>query len=402
MATVTTVLRKDKTNKKGEAPINFRIIKNRRISYITSGIMIPIENWDEKNIRIKGKHPHSGRLNSLLTNKFNEIQDHVLALKTYSQIQTSRQIKTKVFGDKPVDFFQYSSVALERYKNSGKIGTYDNFYSTYHKLKEFMKSGSLAFSEIDPKFLIGFETFLRVTKSNSINTINKDMRFIRNIFNQAINEDKIGYELNPFKKYKLKTEKTSRSFLTEDELKLIEDYPCTKGTKMDIHRDMFIFASFSGGLRISDMLKLRWKDFDGSHIHCIIKKTGVQLSIKVPNKGLTILEKYKIKPLNKNGFIFPLLNPNLNLESPEDLDHAISKASAYVNKNLKLITNTLELEKKVSFHCSRHSFAVMALRKGVSIDKVSKLLAHAALRETQIYAKIVNQELDKAMDIFND
>ncbi len=401
MASVTTVLRKDKENKKGEAPIHFRIIKNRRISYIASSVMIPIENWDEKNNRIKGKHPHSGRLNSLLTNKFNEIQDRVLELETYSKVQTAKQIKKKVFGDKPVDFFQYATTALQRYKQEGKIGTYDNFYSTYNKLNEFMKAGPLAFSEIDPKFLAEFETYLRVKKKNSINTINKDMRFIRNIFNQAISEDKIEYEINPFRKYKLKTAKTSRSFLTEEELKLIEEYPCTVGTKMDIHRDMFVFASFSGGLRISDMLKLKWKDFDGTHINITIKKTGVQLSIKVPNKGLTILEKYKMTPQNKNAFIFPLLNSNLNLDSPVDLDDAISRASAYVNKNLKIIVKAVEIGKRVSFHTSRHSFAVLALKKGVSIDKVSKLLAHAALRETQVYAKIVNQELDKAMDLFD-
>ncbi len=72
MASVTVVQRKDKANKKGEAPIHFRIIKNRKVSYITSSLMIPIENWDEKKVRIKGKHPHSGRLNSYLSNKFNK------------------------------------------------------------------------------------------------------------------------------------------------------------------------------------------------------------------------------------------------------------------------------------------------------------------------------------------
>ena len=82
MASVTVVLRKDKVNKKGEAPIHFRIIKNRQISYISSTVIIPVVNWDEKNHRIKGKHPHSGRLNSFLSNKFNEIQDRVLALET--------------------------------------------------------------------------------------------------------------------------------------------------------------------------------------------------------------------------------------------------------------------------------------------------------------------------------
>ena len=61
-----------------------------------------------------------------------------------------------------------------------------------------------------------------------------------------------------------------------------------------------------------------------------------------------------------------------------------------------------EIDKPLSFHISRHTWATRALRKGVSIDKVSKLMGHAQLRETQIYAKIVNEELDKAMDVFND
>ena len=72
-----------------------------------------------------------------------------------------------------------------------------------------------------------------------------------------------------------------------------------------------------------------------------------------------------------------------------------------MNKNLKLIAEDVGIEKNLSFHIARHTFAVRALRKGISIDKVSKLLAHAAIRETQIYAKIVNADLDNAMDVFN-
>ena len=54
---------------------------------------------------------------------------------------------------------------------------------------------------------------------------------------------------------------------------------------MELHRDMFVFASYTGGLRISDVLKLQWKDFDGTHLNVVIKKTGSQVSIKVPNKS---------------------------------------------------------------------------------------------------------------------
>ena len=60
------------------------------------------------------------------------------------------------------------------------------------------------------------------------------------------------------------------------------------------------------------------------------------------------------------------------------------------------------MQKNLSFHISRHTWATRALRKGVSIDKVSKLMGHAQIKETQVYAKIVNEELDKAMDVFDD
>ncbi len=165
---------------------------------------------------------------------------------------------------------------------------------------------------------------------------------------------------------------------------------------------MFVFSAYAGGLRVSDVLLLKWKDFDGHHIHVTIMKTGGQLSIKLPNKSLEIIKKYKLAKADKNAFIFPLLPDELELTNAREVDTEISRATAYTNKNLKIIAKKLEIEKNISFHISRHTFATRALRKGISIDKVSKILGHAALRETQIYAKIVRSELDKAMDIFNE
>lgn len=91
----------------------------------------------------------------------------------------------------------------------------------------------------------------------------------------------------------------------------------------------------------------------------------------------------------------------LDLNNPEAVDTAISRCTALINKNLKIIAKAVGIRKILSFHISRHSFAVRALRKGISIDKVSKLLAHSNIRETQIYARVVNEELDKAMEVFN-
>ncbi len=84
------------------------------------------------------------------------------------------------------------------------------------------------------------------------------------------------------------------------------------------------------------------------------------------------------------------------------LDKMISSKTTIVNKQLKDLATDAGIDKNLSFHISRHTWATRALRKGVSIDKVSKLMGHAAIKETQVYAKIVNEELDKAMDVFND
>ena len=221
------------------------------------------------------------------------------------------------------------------------------------------------------------------------------------MFNDAYRQDLIEHNQNPFLKYQLKQEKTDKIFLTEDELSKIENLALNEGTRMALHRDMFVFACYAGGLRVSDVLQLKWKNFDGSHILLTIKKTSEQLQIKLPNKAMEIINKNKEPKVDPNSYIFPILDQNLDLKDRENLDRVISGANAYINKNLKIIAEKAKINKNISFHTSRHTWATRALRLGVSIDKVSKLMGHAQIRETMVYAKIVNSELDKAMDAFN-
>lgn len=402
MASISIVYRKDKLNKKGEAPVHFRIIKDRKISYISSGIMLPEEHWDSKKNCIKGKHANSARLNSFLSNKFTELQDQVFEHETIKKSLTSRQLRDKIYGKKPTDFFSFADESMEAFIREGKISTYDGCKSTIKKLKEYVNNRNIDFQDIDVNFLNKYEKYLKDDLKNSTNTVHKDFKFIRKLFNEAYSNELIEHQIIPFNKYKMKVEKTERTYLTEEELTLIENFEAKFGTRLALHRDMFIFAAYAGGLRVSDILQLKWKHFDGQHIDFTIRKTGSQLSIKLPNKALEIINRYKVNPEEKNSFIFPMIPESTNLDDPRELDTALSRATAYINKNLKHMETELKLDKHISFHISRHTFATRALRKGISIDKVSKIMGHAQIRETQIYAKIVNSELDKAMDIFND
>jgi len=399
MASVTIVFRKEKINTKGDAPIHFRIIKNRKASYIASGIMIPPLQWDEKKNKVKSTFRSSSRLNSYLSNKFTEIQDTVLQHETLSRALTSKHLKEKVFGKRPSDFFAFADDIVKQYWKEGRIGTYDKNKSVVAKLKEYRPL--LTFYDITPEFLMKYEQYLREEHGNMTNTVHKDMKFIRKVFNDAIRSDVVEYEATPFRKYKLKLEKTHRDYLTEDELIRIEECTIIPDTRLALHRDMFVFAAYSGGLRVSDTLQLQWINYDGTHLNIVIKKTGAQLAIKIPNKGLEIINRYKKDDSTSEDFIFPMLRPSLNMNDPVELDAAVTSATTLINKNLKRIAKLAKIEKRLSFHISRHSFAVLALRKGITIDKVSKLMAHSTIKETLVYAKIANEELDKAMDVFN-
>ncbi|MFZ4706809.1 MAG: tyrosine-type recombinase/integrase [Bacteroidales bacterium] len=402
MATVSTVYRKDKLNKKNEAPIHFRIIKDRKISYISSGIMINMDLWDFTKNKVKPKHKNSKRFNSFLSNKHAELQDKVFEHDTAQKSLTGRQLRDKIYGKKPTDFFPFADAIVEEYNAAGKIGTYDKNKSVIEKLRKYLKEANICFQDITPEFLAKYEKYLREELKNKTNTVGKDFKFIRKVFNDAYRQELIPHESNPFNKYKLKTEKTERCYLTEDELLLFENFKATPGTRLELHKDMFVFAAYAGGLRVSDVLQLRWPDFDGSNINFTIKKTGSQISIKVPNKGLELIRKYEVKKANPNDYIFPMLDNALDTGNLRAVDHAISCATSYINKNLQIIAPKVGIEKHISFHTSRHTWATRALRKGISIDKVSKLMGHSAIKETQVYAKIISSELDKAMDVFND
>lgn len=399
MTSVTIVYRKDKINARREAPIHFRIIKDRKASYIASGIMLPPHQWDEKKRKVKSTHGNSARLNSYLYNKFTEIQDTVLQHETLSKSLSSQHLKEKVFGKRPSDFFSFADGIVEGYRKEGRIGTGDKNKSVMNKLKRYKPS--LTFYDITPEFLTKYEQYLRQEYGNVTNTVGKDMKFIRKVFNDATKADIIGYEVNPFRRYQIKQERTHRDYLAGDELTWIEECNIDQGTRLELSRDMFVFSCYTGGLRVSDMLQLKWTNFDSTYLNIVIRKTGAQLSIKVPDKGLQIIGKYKKEGSIKEDFIFPLLKPMVNMNDPVELDAAISGATTLINHNLKILAKRTKIKKRLSFHIARHSFAVMALRKGITIDKVSKLMAHATIKETQTYAKIVSEELDKAMDVFN-
>ncbi|MEP7129008.1 MAG: phage integrase SAM-like domain and Arm DNA-binding domain-containing protein, partial [Chitinophagales bacterium] len=234
MPSVSIIFRNDKLNSKSLAPIHLRIIKDRKTNYISTGIMLPEKFWDEKNKKVKAGFPNSNRLNSFISNKFTELQDQVFEHETLSKSLTTRQLKNKIYGNKPSDFFRFADQACELYLQADKIGTHDKNKSVINKVRDFWKSGELMFQDITVDWLNKYENFCRKEYGNKTNTIHKDFKFIRKLFNDAYRQDIIEHDQIPFLKFQMKTEKTQRTFLTEAELKSMEDLKPVSGSRMEL------------------------------------------------------------------------------------------------------------------------------------------------------------------------
>jgi integrase len=384
------------------APVHFRIIKNRKTRYISSGLMLHIDEWDFSNNKVKSKHNNSSRMNAFLAKKFSEIQDSILDYETTNRSVTSDQLKQHIYGSKPVDFFEFAEKLSNEYLANKQISTHNLSKIVIQKLRNFVGNKAICLQEITPEFLEKFVVYLRTTCNNNTNTTAKNIKFIRRVFSEAYRKDLIEHSANPFRKYKFKSEKTERTYLSEGELFSIETKAITEGSKADTYRNMFVFASYAGGIRVSDVLKLRWMDFDGTHIHVTMRKTKEQISIKLPIKSLDIINKYKHLKKSNTSYIFPVLPDDFFKYDAAKAHRVLMNATSTINNALNKIRLDLNIPKRVSFHISRHTFATRALKKGIAIDKVQKILGHTDIKETQIYAKIVNSELDKAMDVFND
>jgi site-specific recombinase XerD len=265
------------------------------------------------------------------------------------------------------------------------------------KFSDFNKGKDLQIADITPALLQRYDYYLQTVLKNSANTRHRDFKYLKMVFKEAYKLDYIDSLSNPFDKYTIKTSATSKQYLTEDEIERISDLDLTQNLNHEISKNIFLFACYAYGLRISDIILLRKNQLVGDRIKIKTKKTNHQLDVKLPQKAIEILDWFnKINP--DNDFIFGLAPKDLDINNPVAVDSLISTETARYNKFLKIIARKANIEKPLSSHIARHSFGTRALRKGLDIYQVSTLMTHSSLKQTQAYAKIVSSELDKVAD----
>jgi site-specific recombinase XerD len=242
------------------------------------------------------------------------------------------------------------------------------------------KTSDILLWHLDKDFVLDFAAFLRIEYKLDTNSSEKLMRIFKRITTMCFKNGQMPKD--PFCEHKIKKVKKDRGYLTKHELdKILEYTPDCK--RMEKVRDIFVFCCFTG-LDYSTVASLRDTDIvigDDSSLW-IYKdrvKTGIQSRIKLLSIPLAIIKKYE--ETKSGSYVLPVMS------------------NAKYNAYLKELAEGCGIEKKITTHLARHTFATtVTLANGVPIETVSKMLGHTKITTTQIYARAIDKKVSDDMD----
>ncbi|WP_394759807.1 tyrosine-type recombinase/integrase [Flavobacterium sp.] len=403
MASIKLILRMHQQDQAGHCPLYIRVIKDRKAKFISVGVKLKESEWDEAKQRVKKNHPNSARMNASIAQKIADAEAQVADLERKVKTVSANKLKDAIKGKQVPNFFEYSRKHCEKIKGSVSISTYKNYLLYLDKFEKWVGTKDVFFDDITVSLLLDFMAYMSNTLKNGATTQRYSIMILAIMFKQAIKEDIIPEYMYPFSKLTLKKDPAERLFLKKDQIEALINYKTEEGSLNCIYRDMFVFSIYAGGLRFSDVLEFQNKHFneEEQRIKKVIRKTGRWHQFKIGKVALDIIKKYQKPNPQPDDCVFPIItNRELFLKNDEYRFDITQQKNKSANFQIQRIAKALELPVHVSFHLSRHSFATNALNNGMRIEHVSKLMDHRDIRTTQIYAKILGEELDKAVDDF--
>ena len=385
-------IKRKKLLKNGYAPVYMRITVDGRFLEASLKRGVNPKTWNEKKQRSTGRDRLSLELNDYLDDTLAKILKIHQRFADEKKIINPKTILDEWAGriEKPKMLCEEFRTDNEKYRQRLEIG--DVVLNTVLRneraeryLGEFIvkkyKAEDIPFSAIDNAFLRDFHLFLRVDKKQEQNTANKYCKILKRIVTLAL--DNKWMDVNPFQGVRFQAKATNRQFLTEKELSTIMNKTFTLDRLNEV-RDIFVFCALTG-LSFSDVEGLKPEhvsvDDDGNYwIHKARQKTKNVCSIPYLESARAIAEKYKGHPLcEKRGVLLPVIS------------------NQRMNSYLGEIAGICGINKPLTMHIARHSFACLALANGVSMEIIARMLGHSDIRTTKIYAKVIDKSIAEQM-----
>ncbi|MBL7690607.1 MAG: site-specific integrase [Flavipsychrobacter sp.] len=384
-------LNRHRINKRGECKVSMRITIHGQREVITTGVSVSPEVWDNNKSRIKGKSPTANSQNNLLSTWKSRATSIYSDLLNSGMPVSSTFIKNKLLGTEDKTTSLMEVVALHNAYVSKRVdvevckATHTKYETLRKKLEAYLRKEhsrtDIFLKELNQRFVIGFELFLKLEEKIAHNTTIKYVQFLKRIINFAIANEYILH--NPFSAFKCTFQPVIRECLTQDEIDRIHTKEISIQRLAHV-RDIFVFSCYTG-LAYADVKKLKYSEIvkgndGGMWIQTVRAKTNIRVPVPLLPPALALIDKYKTGSYTGADRVFPV------------------PSNQKVNAYLKEIADICGVKKRLFFHIARHSFSTtLALSNGVPIETLSRMLGHTNIKTTQIYGKILDTKIGADM-----
>lgn len=280
----------------------------------------------------------------------------------------------------------------------------------------------MVFAELTPALISQFDGFLRTLPNEKYpdkvlhpNTVQTNLNIFRTLIKRAIEVNGLmKMDSNPFLTFKYKGVRTEKKKLNSKEINSIKELELQKDSLIWNCRNYFLFSYYCAGIRAGDLMQLRWSNISSDNrISYQMGKNHKTRDLKLPAQALEILQLYKKEDTKPTDYLFPILNNEaewakamtqaeidvLPAKMKEQMYNQISSKNALINKELKKIAKLAGIDKPISLHVARHSFAKVAKEEGVETDTIQKILGHEREETTKRYmGELDNSEYDNTLE----
>lgn len=382
-------VKKNAPLRNGKVPVMGRITINGMRTQLSTQLAVDAALWDVARGCVTGRSAAAVRINERLRHIRFRIEQCYDALFREQRLVTPQMVKELYFGDRRRDasllaFFRQHNeefgrmVGISRSKN-----TYYKYQTVCRRLEEYVRGKyrrrDIAFGELDREFLTGFHAYIVQECGYRKNTTWIYLIALKHILMLARSRGYLACDL--FADYRLRSESVLRNYLSLDEINRLLELEIADPT-LRLVRDAFLFSCFTG-LSYIDLRSLTPHNIRRAENHLWIsttrRKTGSEVHVRLFAVPDAILGAYL--PPNACAAIFPL------------------PSNGWCNACLERIMPLAGIERRITFHAARHTFATtVTLSQGMAIETISKLLGHKNIRTTQIYASVTHPKLNGELD----
>ena len=397
-------------DEKGEFLVHVRITKNRKHARIGTGIHIREKDFNPKDKEFPIRK--SCKLYQQYNHTITEIISELKRL-AHSDCKDKEAAELKSYyenGPETLSLSQFWRDWLDTFKDDEeKYRTHEKYQNVLNKLHDFWGK-DVEFDDFNIDFLEKFELWMKRVMPNGKpfnkqNTVSKTLQIVSTVVTKAVAVGKIDYKDNPFLGRRLTWEKVKKARLTESEVQKLKDLELDPKHRFFDSRNAWLLQYYFAGMRIGDALTLRVGFVEDGRLTYTMDKNNKDGSLRIIPEAQKILEHY-ITPASKpTDFILPFMGNEKDYSSLKYLKKQIESKTSQINQDLEIIRLKAGIEKKVTTHISRHSFASQVAKKykeagkKADIYSLQKALRHSSIVTTQRYMEdIDNDAADSVID----